>query len=157
MAAAGPVLLNPASNVASSEQIPWGLVWEGIELKVLRVGEGSGTYTLMTRLAPGVQLPKHRHFGDVHGYTLAGRWGYREYDWEAGPGDYVYEPPNSTHTLYVREDSPEPAVIAFVIDKGMVILDDDDEILSIEDAWTITEIYRAALANQGVAFPSILP
>ena len=152
------VLVNPNSNNVTTEAIPWGLVWEGIEIKMLRSGNGSGTYTLMTRLQPGVVLPKHRHFGDVHGYTISGRWGYQEYDWEASGGDYVYEPPNSTHTLYVPDDAAEPAVIVFVVDKGMVILGDNDEILSIEDAWTLTEIYRTALANHGIAFPDgILP
>ncbi len=149
---------NPPTSLAQADQIPWGLVWEGIELKILRVGEGSGTYTLMTRLQPGVVLPKHRHFGDVHGFTIAGRWRYQEYDWEATAGDYVYEPPNSTHTLEVPGDETEPAVILFVIDKGMVILGDDDEILTIEDAWSITEIYRAALSNQGIEQPTgIMP
>lgn len=154
--AAEPIVF-PASNVAHAEQLPWGLMWEGIELKVLRTGEGSGTYTLMTRLAPGVELPKHRHFGEVHGYTLSGRWGYREYDWMASAGDYVYEPPNSTHTLFVPDDETEPAIVLFIVDKGMVILGENDEILTIEDAWTITEMYRNALANQGHDVPSILP
>jgi quercetin dioxygenase-like cupin family protein len=158
MSAQPTPVLNPPSTPAPGEQIPWGLVWEGIELKILRTGEGSGTYTLMTRLQPGVELPRHRHFGEVHGYTISGRWGYREYGWEAVAGDYVYEPPNSTHTLYVPDDAGEPAVIVFVIDKGMVILGENDEILTIEDAWTITEIYRVALANAGVGFPDgVLP
>lgn len=152
------VIANPDSSHVAAEAVPWALVWEGIEIKMLRIGEKSGTYTLMTRLQPGVVLPKHRHFGDVHGYTISGRWGYQEYDWEAGAGDYVYEPPNSTHTLYVPEDETEPAVIIFVVDKGMVILGENDEMLSIEDAWSLTEIYRAALANQGEQFPvGILP
>lgn len=151
-------IANPGSSNVVSDAIPWALVWEGIELKMLRVGEKSGTYTLMARLAPGVVLPKHRHFGDVHGYTISGRWGYQEYDWEASAGDYVYEPPNSTHTLSIPQDETEPAVILFVVDKGMAILGDNDEILSIEDAWSLTEIYRQALANQGESFPEeILP
>lgn len=147
----------PTSNVAT-ERVPWGLVWEGIEIKILRTGEKSGTYTVMTRLQPGVVLPKHRHFGEVHGYTLSGRWHYLEYDWFAETGDYVYEPPNSTHTLEVPADSPEPAVILFTVDKGMVILGDNDEILTIEDAWSITTLYHQALTNAGIAIPDgVLP
>lgn len=158
MTAQGPMTINPPSNVAAAERLPWGLIWEGIELKVLRTGEGSGTYTLMARFQPGVVLPKHRHFGDVHGFTLQGRWGYQEYDWIAAAGDYVYEPPNSTHTLFVPADAEEPAVVLYIVDKGMVILGDDDEILTIEDAWTLTEMYRNALANQGIDLPGgILP
>ena len=41
-------------------------------------------YTIMNRFAPGFQAPKHLHLGEVHGFTLEGRWGYREYDWLAG-------------------------------------------------------------------------
>ena len=150
--------VNPPSAVAESEKIPWALIWEGIELKMLRIGEPTGTYTLLARFQPGVVLPKHRHFGDVHAFTLKGQWGYHEYDWVARAGDYVYEPPNSTHTLFVPEDATEPAEVMYIIDKGMVILGDNDELLLIEDAWSLYEMYRNALANQGVETPEgVLP
>lgn len=149
---------NPDTTVARTDEIPYALFWEGIEIKMLRVGEGTGTYTIMARLAPGVVLPKHRHFGEVHAFTLAGRWHYKEYDWWAQAGDYAYEPPNSTHTLEVPADATEPAVIQFIVDKGMVVFDDDDSILTIEDAWSMLEMYRGALAARGIEMPTgILP
>lgn len=147
----------PTSKVPADE-VPWAQIWEGIELKLLRVGGKSGTYTVMSRFAPGTVLPKHRHFGEVHAYTLKGRWRYKEYDWEATAGDYIYEEPNSIHTLEVPADASEPAEIVFIIEKGMVMLGDNDEMFMIEDAATVAGYYRQALEAQGVEYPSsILP
>jgi quercetin dioxygenase-like cupin family protein len=149
---------DPTTTKCPAGEIPYVEMMEGVELKVLRVGGPSGTYTLMTRFAPGITLPKHRHFGEVHAYTISGRWHYREYDWVSETGDYVYEPPNSTHTLTVPPDNDGPTEVVFVIDKGMVILGDDDELLLIEDAWSITEMYLGALAARGIEAPAgILP
>jgi quercetin dioxygenase-like cupin family protein len=147
-----------ATSLCRSEELPWAELAPGIEMKVLRVGAGGDRYTLMNRFAPGTVLPKHVHHGEVHAWTIAGRWGYLEYDWTAGPGDYIHEAEGSVHTLAVPESSPEPAVIQFVIERGMDFLDDDDQPFHTEDATTITELYLASLDAAGIARPAgILP
>src|SRR5262245_31225854 len=90
-----PVVDPFATSVVKWEALPWAEIQPGFEIKLLRIGEGSGTYTVVTRLAPGVSVPTHRHHGPVHAWTVAGRWRYREYDWVAQAGDYVFEPTNS--------------------------------------------------------------
>ena len=146
------------TTVCRADDLPWGEPYPGIELKVLRTGEGTGRYTLMNRLAPGTVLPTHVHHGEVHAFTLAGRWGYLEYDWESVAGDYVYEEAGSVHTLAVPADAEEPAVIQFVIDQGMDFLDADGNSFHSEDAASITQMYVDALAKVGVGLPSgILP
>ncbi len=56
------------------------------------------------------------------------------------------------------DTSPEPAVIQFVIEKGMDFLDDDGNPFHTEDAASITELYLAALDAAGIARPDgILP
>ncbi|HEX9683608.1 MAG TPA: 2,4'-dihydroxyacetophenone dioxygenase family protein [Acidimicrobiales bacterium] len=150
--------VDTATSLCPTNDMPWGTLWEGIDIKFLRFGEKSGTYTLMTRFAPGVELPKHRHFGDVHAYTIQGRWHYKEYDWVANAGDYIYEPPNSVHTLQVPAANTEPTIVIFTIDKGMVLLDEEDQILMIEDATTVYGYYCQALQAQGDEIPTtILP
>lgn len=99
-----------ATSLVHDSDLPWAAVADGIELRVHRVGVHDNTYQMMTRIQPGVELPKHRHYGAVHTYTVAGSWGYREYDWIATAGTYVYEAPGTTHTYYVPEDSLGPAV-----------------------------------------------
>lgn len=146
------------TTVCRAGDLPWGTLAPGIEIKVLRSGGDSGRYTLVNRFAPGTVLPRHHHFGEVHAFTLAGRWGYLEYDWESTAGDYVYEEPGSVHTLSVPADATEPAVIQFVIDQGMDFLDADGQPFHREDAASITRLYLNALAADGVAAPEgILP
>ena len=69
--------------------------------------ESHGTWVILNRFQPGVQLQTHRHTGSVDAYTSAGRWHYLEYDFYIYPGSYLYEPANSVHTLHVPEDNTE--------------------------------------------------
>lgn len=148
----------PAIDTAlcPTAELPWAELLPGIELKVLRTGEGSGRYTLMNRFAPGTVLPRHLHHGEVHAWTVEGTWGYREYDWTATAGDYVYEPAGSVHTLVVPDDAG-PAVVQFVIDQGLDFLDDAGDVVHREDAESITTLYLETLDSAGIARPTVLP
>ena len=48
-------------------------------------------------------LSRHLHPNPVHGFVLKGKWFYREHDWVATEGSYVFEPPGEIHTLVVDE------------------------------------------------------
>lgn len=142
------------TSLVSYDAIPWVELLPGIEIRMLRTGEGSGTYTVMSRFGPGTVLPKHYHLGCVHAYTISGEWFYQEYDWVAGPASYIYEPPGSTHTLAVADTATEPAVIIFVIDQGMEIYGPNDEVLTVETAESITKMYKDVLKTKGIPLPS---
>ena len=158
MAVTDPAPTEPDTTVCRGDELPWAELAPGIEIKVLRVGGDTGRYTLMNRFAPGTVLPRHHHYGEVHAFTLSGRWGYLEYDWEAAAGDYIYEEAGSVHTLTVPADAHEPAVIQFVIDQGMDFLDDAGQPFHREDAASIAELYLNALDHAGVARPTgVLP
>lgn len=147
-----------ATSLCRTEDLPWAELAPGIEMKVLRIGAGEDRYTLMNRFAPGTVLPKHHHHGEVHAWTIAGEWGYLEYDWTARTGDYIHEAADSVHTLAVPESATEPAVVQFVIEKGMDFLDDQDQPFHTEDATSITELYLVSLDNAGIPRPTgILP
>ena len=145
------------TSVCHTDELPWAELAPGIEMKVLRTGAGTDRYTLMNRFAPGTVLPKHYHHGEVHAWTIEGTWGYLEYDWSASAGDYIYEPSGSIHTLAVPEDSGVPAVIQFVIEKGLDFLDDEGNAFHVENAETITQLYVESLAAAGIERPAILP
>jgi 2,4'-dihydroxyacetophenone dioxygenase len=140
-------------------EIPWGELWTGIEMKMLRIGGTDGTYTLVNRFAPGTVLPPHRHVGSVHAYTIRGAWCYREYDWVARAGDFIYEPPGSVHTLMVPPDGTEPTEVIFHIEKALIVLDDAGNDLLSQDGATIDAMYRHALESRGIRYPEglVLP
>ncbi len=148
--------LEQASEVVTSvvhgADVPW--VWmgfenSGIEMKLLRRGREDGVYTFINRFAPGFMAPRHLHLGEVHAWTMEGCWCYLEYDWKAHAGDYVYEPADTIHTLYVPEVN---------VEKGLDLYDENGELFMTQDGAGLEELYRAGLAEQGLDWPdAILP
>ncbi|MFO0693748.1 MAG: 2,4'-dihydroxyacetophenone dioxygenase family protein [Polyangiales bacterium] len=130
------------------EQLPWAEVLPGIEIRMLRVDPDGKRYAMMMRAQPGAMLPRHRHLGDVHAITHAGRWRYDDYDWIAEPGTYVHEPAGSVHTFHVPDDESDAAVITFFVEGPQEILDDDGSVASLESGATIEGYYRAFLEAQ---------
>ena len=141
----------PVSRHVKVDDLPWADWWL-LEAKVVRVAEDLSSYTLMTRMPPGTRLPKHRHLGPVSGYTFQGTWRYLEYDWVAGAGSFIYEPPGSVHTLVVEGD--EPAIVIFEITGGLVLFDENDNVVGYEDAESARDRYFMALEAKGQPLPA---
>ena len=140
----------PVTRHVPLDAIPWADWWI-LEAKIVRVAEDGSSYTLLTRMPPGTRLPKHRHLGPVTGYTFQGSWHYVEYDWVAEAGSFIYEPPGSVHTLEVLGD--EPAVVLFEITGGLVLFDENDNVVGFQDAESQRELYRMALEAKGIPYP----
>src|SRR5438552_19189361 len=83
----------------------------------------SGGFSVVLKGLPGSALGTHYHVGTVRGYTMRGHWRYLEHEWVAKPGTFIYEPAGEAHTLVITQDSPEPAVIMFVVEGGLIYLD----------------------------------
>lgn len=148
-------LATPAdSRALNPDDLPWATWMEGLEVKLLRCNLAGNEYTLLTRFAPGVELPRHRHFGPVHAWTVQGRWHYLEYDWDTAAGGYVFEPAGSVHTLKVFDDNTEDTVVVFLMQGGLVLLGPEDEIWMYEDAETALERYHLALDHEGKPRPA---
>jgi hypothetical protein len=131
------------------DDLPWAVWMEGLEAKVLRASIQTNEYTLLVRFQPGVELPRHRHFGPVHAWTIQGRWHYLEYDWIASEGTYVHEDALSTHTLKVLDDNEGVTIVLFVIHGGLVLLNDENQPWWYEDAETALTLYRAGVEAAG--------
>ena len=146
------------TRLATDDSIPWGEVGGGFAMKLFRRGQADGVYSMLNRFAPGFRAPKHRHLGEVHGYTLQGRWFYEEYDWVATAGDYIYEPADSVHTLKVPEDNPGPNIVFFTVAQGLELMDDAGNVFMVQDAPGMELLYRVSLEKQGLAYPAtVLP
>ncbi len=141
----------PVTRHVKVDDLPWADWWL-LEAKVIRVAEDASSYTLMTRMPPGTRLPKHRHLGPVSGFTFQGTWRYLEYDWSATEGSFIYEPPGSVHTLVVEGDVP--AIVIFEITGGLVLFDENDNVVGYEDAESARDRYRMALEAKGQPLPA---
>ncbi|MFP6600872.1 MAG: 2,4'-dihydroxyacetophenone dioxygenase family protein [Deltaproteobacteria bacterium] len=147
-----------STSLVPHDHLPWAEIGPGVELKMLRRGDADGVYTMLNRFEPGFIAPKHLHLGDVHAYTIQGRWHYQEYDWVAGPGDYVFEPSGSIHTLVINEDNTEPTIALFTIAKGIEVYDDNGGLLMLQDGPGMDALYRVGLEAAGLSYPeAVLP
>ena len=83
---------------------------------------------------------------------MSGHWRYLEHDWVAKPGTFIYEPAGEAHTLVIKEDSPEPAIIFFMIEGALIYLDKpvDGGFAAYEDAFSALELCRARYREAGL-------
>ena len=109
----------------------------------------SGGWCNLLRVRKSGVLSRHRHPMMVVGYVIKGKWFYREHDWIATEGSFVYEPPGEVHTLEVPADCVE-MITFFNIQGAMIYLNDANEQTGYEDVWTKIEMCRAHYAANGL-------
>jgi len=147
-----PADLAAATEYTDAARLPFAEVtrpWGTIYTKLLSVSRVSNTLVSIQKLKAGLELPKHHHSGSVHAYTFEGAWRYKEYDWIARAGSYVYEAPGTNHSLQVLED----VTALFVVQGAFIYFDEAGKVTSFSDPMTVVEDCRRALAQQGIAFP----
>ncbi|MDJ0674216.1 MAG: 2,4'-dihydroxyacetophenone dioxygenase family protein [Calothrix sp. MO_167.B42] len=127
--------------------IPYG---EGTWFQACYFNVTTGGFANVLKILPGRQLDTHYHISTVHGFTLRGKWGYREHDWIATPGSYIFEPPGELHTLYVPEDSPEPMITFFVLSGGLIYTKSDGSFAGYDDGFTLLELAREHYLEVGL-------
>ena len=89
-------------------------------------------------------LSRHIHPSWVTGSVIRGAWRYREHDWVAREGPFVYEPPGEIHTLVVDEQVGATEMITFFnIHGAMVYVDADGQTTGYEDVFTKIEMCRS--------------
>ena len=112
----------------------------------------SGGFSVVLKGLPGAALGTHYHVGTVRGYTMRGHWRYLEHDWVAKPGTFIYEPAGEAHTLVITEDSPEPALVMFVVEGGLIYLDKPTNggVAAYEDGFTLLDLTRKYYREAGL-------
>lgn len=143
---------NFITNVELDDDSKWIPYADGIWLQPCSFDLSAGAFSLVLKAVPGASLGVHYHVGQVYGYTIAGRWRYLEHDWVAKPGTFVFEPAGEAHSLVITDDSPEPALIFFMIHGGLVYLDkpENGNFAAYEDAFTALEFMRTYYRDAGL-------
>ena len=85
---------------------------------------------------------------------LKGSWGYKEHDWHAGPGTYVFEPPGETHTLIVDDDCEDDEMVTlFHVTGSLLYVDEEtDEIIGFDDVFSKLEKAKAWYKECGLGW-----
>lgn len=126
-----------------------------VELKIFTADLARNETVVMLRAKAGAQLGIHDHFGRVLAYSLKGKWSYAEHDWQAGPGDFVYEVANSTHTLVA---DPAEDIEMFIYVEGPIhFLDESGGIVGVETAKTFADRYLQFCRDHGYPEPNLKP
>lgn len=152
----------PGAFHTATDDIPFADDWAGtagVRLKLLMADIEGARFAVRIRFAPGIQLPPHKHTGEVHAFTLSGEWAYLEHP-ETPPsraGSYLFEPPGSTHTLKVADGIREETDVIFVVYGAMIHLGAAGEVLAVGDAESHLRDWPAALRAQGQPVPETLP
>jgi 2,4'-dihydroxyacetophenone dioxygenase len=144
----------PPAFAVASDDLPFVDDWlgiKGVRLKLLMADIEGGRFTVQIRFAPGLQMPPHKHTGEVHAYTLEGEWYYLEYDGQARSkaGSYLYEPPGSTHTLKIADHNAGETDVVFVVYGALLHLDETGAVAAIGDAESHLRDYAQAVRALG--------
>lgn len=108
------------------------------DVRLMRLDNRTGTFTVDLRSSVDTWLGKHRHRGGVVATTLEGAWNYAEYDWIARPGDYVHEFPGVSHTLHYYPGT----AVRFEVAGSLEFLNDDETIARIVDGFDVLDMYK---------------
>ncbi|MDF2096737.1 2,4'-dihydroxyacetophenone dioxygenase family protein [Aquibaculum arenosum] len=109
----------------------------------------AGQWCNLLRVRKAGVLSRHLHPAPVHGFVLKGSWYYREHDWVARAGDYVFEPPGETHTLVVPDDVEE-MITFFNISGCMYYVDEDGNHTGFEDVFAKIDMCRRHYEEVGL-------
>ena len=137
-----------AAAIPDDERV-WVPQADAVWFRPLLFNTVSGGWCNLLRVRKAGVLSRHRHPMVVVGYVIKGRWFYREHDWVANAGDFVYEPPGEVHTLEVPADCDE-MITFFNISGAMIYLDQEDRTIGYEDVYTKIEMCRAHYASVGL-------
>jgi 2,4'-dihydroxyacetophenone dioxygenase len=131
---------------SDTQALPWAPVAPGYSFKALHASPDAPEWVLLLRFEPGTVVPRHRHTGEVHAYTLTGQRKLLDTGEVVAAGGYVYEAPGNVDTWMAVGDEP---LIAFVTVRGAVeYLDEHGEVARRTTAATSYEHYQRFLASR---------
>lgn len=132
----------PSSLPEDDDPRVWVPQTDCLSFRPLCFCASQGYYVNLLKFKGGGVLGCHRHPSPVHALTLKGGWGYKEHDWHASIGTYVFEPPGETHTLIVDDDCEE-MVAMFHVTGALIYVDPDTGgVTGYDDVFTKLEMAR---------------
>jgi quercetin dioxygenase-like cupin family protein len=135
--------INTIENNNNEDPRVWVPQTPSLSFRPLCFCTSQGYYVNLLKFIGGGTLGRHRHSSPVHALTLTGSWKYREHEWHAHPGTYVFEPPGETHTLIVDSDCTEMVALFHVTGSLLYVDERTDELIGYDDVFTKLEKARS--------------
>ena len=149
---------NPFEAVAlhvGLEDVPWvpNHLFPGAELRLLQADVTRGIYAMAGRLPPNMEVGTHRHTGAVHMFTLTGAWKYHEHEYVNRAGSYLFEPPESVHTLFVLPGEEVTETLSVVYGETQYF-DAEGQVVKVTNAASNLASYYESCERAGVPRPN---
>jgi 2,4'-dihydroxyacetophenone dioxygenase len=122
---------------------------ESIWFRPLLLDTVAGQWVNLLRVRRAGVLSRHRHPAPVYGYVIKGSWRYREHDWVARAGMFVFEPPGEVHTL-VCDDDVDEMITLFHVCGALIYYDEAGRPCGHDDVHTKIELCRKHFAAVGL-------
>lgn len=132
-----------------ADERAWMPLGDGAFSRPLLFDVRHGSWVSLLRAEGAGTVERHRHANPVTGWTLAGTWGYRERDWIARPGSFIYEPAGDIHTLYVHPERGHMTVL-FHVFGPLVYLDEAGNAIDYDDVFVRLDKYAAHCRREGL-------
>lgn len=133
-----------------------GLPWmpfvpysDDVFIKVIKIDPVRGEWVTLLKTPPYTELPMHHHSGTVMVWTVSGSWRYKENDWVATPGSFVFETAASRHTPITVGD--EEVVTLNIVQGDWNIVSPEGAVLAIENWKSMMDRYLNYCKSQGIA------
>ena len=155
MSQPAPTPFEAIARHVGAREVPWvpNTVYPGAELRLLQADTLHGIVVMAGRLPGNLEIGTHRHSGAVHMFTLSGAWKYHEHDFVNRAGSYLYEPPESVHTLYVLPNDEMTETLSVVYGETQY-LDAQGAVTHVSNAETNLKMYYESCEQAGVPRPS---
>lgn len=129
----------------------WSSTRSGVgKLRPLMFNVSNGSMVAVLKVQGEGTVARHHHSSSVTAWTIDGAWGYREYDWVARAGSFVYEPPGHIHTLYVHPSEGRMLVL-FHSHGPLAYVDEKDNLIGYDDVFIQLARYRQHCKEQGLS------
>lgn len=132
----------------SEEESPWVPFGDNAAIRHLAFDVRQNLYSnILWIKGPGV-IGTHKHRGVVVMICLEGGARYLEYDWVAGPGSFMYEPPGLTHTLV--SDHPQGTKLFGWMQGPIEFYDENGQFIETIDVWWFINHYESYCKANGL-------
>jgi 2,4'-dihydroxyacetophenone dioxygenase len=139
----------PGTFVGSSErESPWVPFGPQTAIRHLLFDARHNIFSNILWMKSGGVIGTHKHRGTVVMVCLEGGARYLEYDWVAGPGDFIYETPGLMHTLV--SDHPNGVKLFGWLQGPIEFYDDNGNFVETLDVWWFINHYESYCRQHGI-------
>ena len=139
----------PGTFVGSSEQeSPWVPFGPNAAIRHLLFDARHNIFSNILWIRSAGVIGTHKHRGTVVMICLEGSARYLEYDWVAGPGNFIYETPGLVHTLV--SDHPNGVKLFGWLQGPLEFYDDNGNFVETVDVWWFIHHYESYCREHGI-------